>query len=219
LCASGPFGRGVALLHRGRDRRRAGASRYRRHADVEPGSPGVCRTLGQARPVPQAARHIGRSRRWAACWIAVFIETFQSGSRAAISVISSRASVSLDARGSSRTPASSTSRRLLWSCPKVSGPMLPTSKRNALALALGLGVLDQVFAFGCEAHADRAGRACARSLWATVSRMSGFSTKLSVGALPLPSFLILCWLCAGGRQSATAAVATKTVALPRSHGL
>ncbi|MCY1524695.1 hypothetical protein D9M68_596410 [compost metagenome] len=42
--------------------------------------------------------------------------------------------------------------------------------------------------------------------------MSGFSTKCSTGVWPLPSFLIFWSLCVAGRQSATAAVATKMLA-------
>jgi hypothetical protein len=84
-------------------------------------------------------------------------------------------------------------------------------QRHALAGALGLGVGQQVVAFGGKADAVQ--RAAAGALaGATPARMSGFSTNASAGGWPLPSFLIFWSAALAGRQSATAAAAMNTVA-------
>ena len=80
-------------------------------------------------------------------------------------------------------------------------------QRHALALQLLARVARQVLALGGEAHAPGPLRRRQRAPPRPGCRGSRSSSKL--GASFLPSFLILCSSSCAGRQSATAAVATK----------
>src|SRR5262249_45857158 len=111
--------------------------------------------------------------------------------RRAISATSWGASTSLGARGRSTTPSASPSSIWVSSSPKVWGPILPTSSGTPLRSRLALACFTRSWLSAAKPTQNSA-PLLARSLRATVARMSGFSVKASVGGwLPL-SFLIFC---------------------------
>ena len=132
--------------------------------------------------------------------------------RVAISATSWRASASLPARASSRAPSASIRVSALSSWPKVAGPRLPTISGTFFFSRLALA-LARTSPLSAAKPTQKGGAASA----ATDARMSGFSTSANDGTPCPATFLILAVATLATRQSATAAVATKT-SLSRRRG-